>query len=577
MFLLRGLKGVIGPALVASVLIAHSTMLWAQTTSASVSGTIQDSQGGVLPGVTVTVTSRTQGQRSHRGYRRRGTFRVPHRPSGHLLTPGHAPGLQDARADERGRERERQAVGRHAHAGSRQHDRGSQRRRAAVTELQSNSGERSFTLESQALENIASNGRMLFNFATLVPGVLSGSAAGNEIGSVDGFTVNGQRPELQQHHDRRRGQHRHRQQRWQHGDHQHRLRRRVQDPHELLPGGIRARRRRPDAGGHQERHAELPRLGLLVRTSFGLGREHLVEQPEHPGDPETRHLAQRFRLHHRRAGGLSRFQRRARRSCSSSGARSGSGAPTHRRCTRRRCRRRSSGRGTSRRASTAAAIRFRTSATPRTGLPCGPGNTSGCFQDGGVLGRIPANRLYAPGLAALNIFPAANFSGGSGLNFTSQVPDQLAAPRRSAPDGLPGRQQLAHHRPLHEEQGGHHAGVRDDVGRQRQRPAPDAGAVPAPRLQLHAVGDGHPEQHDVARGQLGARRQLAELPAAAAEPVPRERRPPRSAAAVPGRRAVRLHALVRSSAAAGPATRVSIRPIAGRSPTRTSRTTSSRT
>ena len=61
MFLLRGLKGVIGPALVASVLIAHSTMLWAQTTSASVSGTIQDSQGGVLPGVTVTVTSRTQG------------------------------------------------------------------------------------------------------------------------------------------------------------------------------------------------------------------------------------------------------------------------------------------------------------------------------------------------------------------------------------------------------------------------------------------------------------------------------------------------------------------------------------
>src|SRR4029453_7250281 len=64
-----------------------------------------------------------------------------------------------------------------------------------VTEVQSNSGERSFTLESQALENIASNGRMLFNFATLVPGVLSGSSAGSEIGSVDGFTVNGQRPE----------------------------------------------------------------------------------------------------------------------------------------------------------------------------------------------------------------------------------------------------------------------------------------------------------------------------------------------------------------------------------------------
>ena len=45
-----------------------------------------------------------------------------------------------------------------------------------------------------------------------------------------------------------------------------------------------------------------------------------------------------------------------------------------------------------------------------------------------MLGRIPQNRLYAPGLAALNIFPKPNFSGGSGLNFTSQDPN--SAPRR---------------------------------------------------------------------------------------------------------------------------------------------------
>ena len=36
-------------------------LLHAQTTSATVSGSVQDSQGGVLPGVTVTLTSRTQG------------------------------------------------------------------------------------------------------------------------------------------------------------------------------------------------------------------------------------------------------------------------------------------------------------------------------------------------------------------------------------------------------------------------------------------------------------------------------------------------------------------------------------
>src|SRR6185295_1742739 len=63
-----------------------------------------------------------------------------------------------------------------------------------------------------------------------------------------------------------------------------------------------------------------------------------------------------------------------------------------------------------------------------TGLPCNAGDTRGCFQDGGVIGRIPQNRLYQPGLAILNIFPAANFTAGSGVNFTSQVADQ--APRR---------------------------------------------------------------------------------------------------------------------------------------------------
>ena len=41
--------------------LASATSLPAQTTSASVSGTVQDSQGGVLPGATVTLTSRTQG------------------------------------------------------------------------------------------------------------------------------------------------------------------------------------------------------------------------------------------------------------------------------------------------------------------------------------------------------------------------------------------------------------------------------------------------------------------------------------------------------------------------------------
>ena len=57
-----------------------------------------------------------------------------------------------------------------------------------------------------------------------------------------------------------------------------------------------------------------------------------------------------------------------------------------------------------------------------TGLACSASNTAGCFQDGGVLGKIPANRLYAPTLAALSIFPKANTSGQVGYNYKSQTP-----------------------------------------------------------------------------------------------------------------------------------------------------------
>jgi hypothetical protein len=58
-----------------------------------------------------------------------------------------------------------------------------------VTEVQSTSGERSFTLEAEALKNMGSNGRMLFNLATLAPGVLSQNTGGQELNQVSNFTV----------------------------------------------------------------------------------------------------------------------------------------------------------------------------------------------------------------------------------------------------------------------------------------------------------------------------------------------------------------------------------------------------
>jgi hypothetical protein len=57
-------------------------------------------------------------------------------------------------------------------------------------------------------------------------------------------------------------------------------------------------------------------------------------------------------------------------------------------------------------------------ATSRT---CNATDTTGCFADGGVLGKIPADRLYGPGLDLLNIFPLPNVTGQKGYNFQSAV------------------------------------------------------------------------------------------------------------------------------------------------------------
>jgi Carboxypeptidase regulatory-like domain len=52
-----------------------------------------------------------------------------------------------------------------------------------------------------------------------------------------------------------------------------------------------------------------------------------------------------------------------------------------------------------------------------TGLTCSATDARGCFQDGGVIGKIPANRLYPIGMTALNYWPLPNTDAGyAGLN-----------------------------------------------------------------------------------------------------------------------------------------------------------------
>ena len=72
---------------------------------------------------------------------------------------------------------------------------------------------------------------------------------------------------------------------------------------------------------------------------------------------------------------------------------------------------------------------IRDSSLPST-LACNATSQAGCFQDGGVVGRIPKARQYAPGMAVLNFYPKPNNPGNIGFNYSSQIPDSY--PRRES-------------------------------------------------------------------------------------------------------------------------------------------------
>jgi len=57
----------------------------------------------------------------------------------------------------------------------------------------------------------------------------------------------------------------------------------------------------------------------------------------------------------------------------------------------------------------------------QTGQACSATNTAGCYRDGGVIGKIPANRLYSTGVAILNRYPLPNVQQASGTNFNYEV------------------------------------------------------------------------------------------------------------------------------------------------------------
>ena len=68
----------------------------------------------------------------------------------------------------------------------------------------------------------------------------------------------------------------------------------------------------------------------------------------------------------------------------------------------------------------------RCEAPPNSPAP-GVSYAGACFQDGGVVGKIPANRLYGLGLNLLKIYPLPNTTG-TGFNYVTEEP--TSAPQR---------------------------------------------------------------------------------------------------------------------------------------------------
>ena len=399
--------------------MALPTPARAQTTSASVSGTVQDAQGGVLPGVSVTLTSRTQGGAVTAVTDGEGRFVFP------IVRPDSY-AIQFALEGFKTLERTNLVVNANDRlsVGTLTLEVGAMTEEVTVTsrvsELQVTSGERSFTLESEALSNIANNGRSLFNFASLVPGVLQQGMGGAETASADGFTVNGQRQNSNNvtidgvaNIDTGNN-----------GGNMASTNIDAVAEFKILTNGYQAEYGRAVGGqvqvvtksGTQQFHGSgywygrrsdwnanswtNNRAGIEPATSSRDDKGYTVGGPVFiPGafNADKRKLffflSQEWQTRADPvAERLSRVPTALERQGNFSQSVDNNGNPWP-------------------------YIR-----DYQTGLACGPGSTAGCFAHNGVLGLIPPDRIYQPGLNALQIYPEANTARGSGINYASQAP-----------------------------------------------------------------------------------------------------------------------------------------------------------
>jgi hypothetical protein len=406
------------------VWLGSGTAVEAQTTSAAVFGTVQDTQGGVLPGATVTLTSKTKGA----------VLTAATDPEGRFVFPIVQPDAYVLAVSMQGfKTAERTNVVVNANdrfsAGILTLEVGEMSESisvvARVSELQAESGERSFTLESETIENVANDGRSPFGFTALVPGIAPEDGQENPT-DASMITVNGQR----------------------------------QTQNNVTIDGVAnidtGNNGGPMATTNLDAVAEFKVLTNAYQAEYGRAVGGQIQIVTKSGTQEFHGSGYWYG---RRSGwnanswtnnrdGVEKtessrndygytiggpifipgtfnedkqklfffwsqeFQRRQ--------------DPVSERLTRVPT-------ALERQGDFSQSVDNNGDPWPyirdyTTGLPCDENDQSGCFADGGVLGRIPQDRLYQPGINALNIYPTPNFEGGSGINYRSQAPNNQ--PRR---------------------------------------------------------------------------------------------------------------------------------------------------
>ena len=370
----------------------------AQITTGTLSGSVKDAQGAVVPGATVTLVSAVRGTTTDTQTSTDGDFVFPNVTAGTYLVRVtmdgfktlERPGVVVSPGDRALLQTLTIEVGTLAETVTVQAD---------TPIVQASSGERSFTIPD------ASRSRTCRS-----PTAASPASPRSRRASPQAPTRPHRRRRPEQHHDGRHLDDGHRQQRDPAAD-ERRVDRGSQSPHLELPGRIRTIERAADHGRDQERHEPVPRLGLRRVPGLRLELQQPDERPQRrPQDGAGGKGSRATRSAARSAS------RAATTSCSSSTATNTRRGPAATTSCATGCRRRSNGPAISRSPTTTTARCSRYIKDPLLSGACSATNQAGCFNDGGVLGRIPANRLYQTGINLLNLYPLPNINGaGLGL------------------------------------------------------------------------------------------------------------------------------------------------------------------